>query len=383
MVRLLYFGGERHSVTDCSGTSTARRTQGQLAFKRMTDMMLHLDNAPKRAIRLAALAGALIFSTNVWADDDTAVTDPECEGGDVPIADSASGDPSSFAAGCGANANGDGSVAIGDKATTERVNVGDIRILAEGTLTVGDGEPIDIVVEYDPNNPNNVLGYYRDINGDDIIDILEFAHGAESLAAIVHDLDTNKEDNLVPSHHLDVEGTQEERFEEIVPVKNAVAIGPNAAVKGDGGIALGNGATVGRNGKVTRTTTEEVVQKRILAEGTLTVGDGEPIEIVVEYDADNKVLGYYRDFDGDGDADKYDVEDGEAESLAAIVHDLDTNKEDNLVPSHFLDVEGTQEVEFTQEQVTVVFVDEIPATNGIAIGNGAAVMGDNGIRHRC
>ena len=302
----------------------------------------------------------------------------ECEEGPTAKPDDA--DPSSFAAGCGANANGDGSVAIGDKATTERVNVGDERMLAEGTLTVGDGEPVDIVVEYDADD--NVLGYYRnDIDMDGDVDKDDVLGGeAESLAAIVHDLDPNKEDNLVPSHSLDVEGTQVERFEVIVPVKNAVAIGPNATVKGDGGIALGNGATVGRNGKVTRTTTEEVVQTRILAEGTLTVGDGEPVDIVVEYDADDNVLGYYRnDVDMDGDVDKDDVLGGEAESLAAIVHDLDPNKEDNLVPSHSLDVEGTQEVKITEEQVTVLLVDDIPATNGIAIGNGAAVMGDNGI----
>ena len=338
----------------------------------MTDMMLHLDNAPKRAIRLAALAGALIFSTNVWADDDTAVTDPECEGGDVPIADSASGDPSSFAAGCGANANGDGSVAIGDKATTERFEVGDKRIVANGTLTV-EGGSVAVVVEYD-NTGQPIRYFHEDTNGDG-----ELGPGddpAESLAALVHELDPNPGDGLVPSHSLVVQGTREEFFEEVVPVKNAVAIGPNAAVHGDGGIALGRGATVGRDGSVEREVVEVVVEKRIVANGTLTV-EGKSVAVVVEYDNTGQPIRYFhKDTNGDGELGPGD---DPAESLAALIDELDPNPGDGLVPSHSLVVQGTREVKITEEQVTVSVVDDIPATNGIAIGNGAAVMGDNGI----
>ena len=336
----------------------------------MTDMMLYLDNAPKRAIRLASLVVALILCTNVWADDDTAVTDPQCEGDDVPKADSPSHDPSSFAAGCGANANGDGSVAIGHKATTERVNVDENLFLAKGTVTV-EGKSIDIVVQYDEPGGKEI-GYYYDKNKDGKID-LEEHDKAESIAAIVHTLDPIPDDSLVPDHMLDVKGTTVERLEEIVPVKNAVAIGPNAAVKGDGGIALGNGATVGRDGKVIDVAV--VKEDDVIANGIITV-EGKSIDIVVQYDEPGgKEIGYYYDKNKDG---KIDLEEHDkAESIAAIVHTLDPNPDDSLVPDHMLDVKGTRQV--TNIEVESMVVDDIPATNGIAIGNGAAVMGDNGI----
>ena len=333
-------------------------------------MMLYLDNAPKRAIRLASLVVALILCTNVWADDDTAVTDPQCEGDDVPKADSPSHDPSSFAAGCGANANGDGSVAIGHKATTERVNVDENLFLAKGTVTV-EGKSIDIVVQYDEPGGKEI-GYYYDKNKDGKID-LEEHDKAESIAAIVHTLDPIPDDSLVPDHMLDVKGTTVERLEEIVPVKNAVAIGPNAAVKGDGGIALGNGATVGRDGKVIDVAV--VKEDDVIANGIITV-EGKSIDIVVQYDEPGgKEIGYYYDKNKDG---KIDLEEHDkAESIAAIVHTLDPNPDDSLVPDHMLDVKGTRQV--TNIEVESMVVDDIPATNGIAIGNGAAVMGDNGI----
>ena len=360
-------------------------------------MMLQLDNAPMRAIRLALLVGALIFSASAWADP--GVTDPNpCpiledeEGNPVldeegnpistaPIADSKGGD-SSFAAGCGADANGDGSVAIGHNASTELFEVGEERIVANGTLTV-DGQSVDVLVEYDDLG-EEIGYYYKDTNGDGMVDVGDMP--AESLAAIVRELDPNKEDDLVPDHTLTVEGTRRESFEEVVPVENAVAIGRGATVKGDGGIALGSGATVGRDGKVTTTREMEEIDKRIVAEGTLTVEDVKPIEIFVEYDPEeqDQVIGYYRkdkleDNNGDGTVDVNDVPGAEAETLAAIIHDLDPNKDDNLVPTHSLVVQGTEEVTITKEHVTMSVVDDIPATNGIAIGNGAAVMGDNGI----
>ena len=226
-------------------------------------MMLHLDNAPKRAIRFVALAGALIFSTNVWADDDTAVTAPEeCEEGPTAKPDDA--DPSSFAAGCGANANGDGSVAIGHGAKTQREEEVDASkfTIATGESIVGDEDPVLIYEVSELDKDGNVLGitqYKR--KAEDKFEDLTREESAQLLSKLREDpersydhddavrIATEENNGVVVANSkiITAEGV-DVRFDDIrVPVSNAVAIGQNAVVNGDGGIALGSQATVGQD----------------------------------------------------------------------------------------------------------------------------------------
>ena len=121
-------------------------------------MMLHLDNALARVLGIALLVGGLAFPAAL-ADPDTVVTDPECESGDQPMAASRPVLPSTLAAGCEAKAYGEGSVAIGDKATvgTVRVTVETIPVNseAEGTLKVtfesGMSESMNVIATTDAN----------------------------------------------------------------------------------------------------------------------------------------------------------------------------------------------------------------------------------------
>ena len=225
-------------------------------------MMVHTDNGPKAAIRLALLVGALIFSTHVWADPGE--TDPaECP--DEPDAMSSEDGLSSFASGCGANANGDGSIAIGHNAETERMlrkitlndpleSVGVIRIEGEGEeedeiiYFVRIGDEFYEWENYDEfkNLPKdlNFIGFTIEDEDPDVMasdqalrpKIVDLITGAVEDPDVAFIVSANDQVDVPP----DIEDT-------VIPVQNAVAVGPNAVVKGDGGIALGAGASVGED----------------------------------------------------------------------------------------------------------------------------------------
>ena len=270
-------------------------------------MMLQLDNAPMRAIRLALLVGALIFSASAWADP--GVTDPNpCSEG--PEADSASGGSSSFAAGCDAEVNGDGSVAIGHNASTELFEVGEERIVAnghdaeingDGSVAIGHDAEIfgsESSVEYrlsstsyrvnkDQERPTHA---YRFSNPDSETVDYVFSNGDvnEALKAntirnsdgTITTVEILMERGLTDTEYKDIldwlkmkeNGTDlKNEYDQAVanlsfidigasvdtvgqgidirtvpaPVNNAVAVGNGATVRGDGGVALGGGAKVG------------------------------------------------------------------------------------------------------------------------------------------
>ncbi len=238
-------------------------------------MMLHLDNAPKRAICLAALAGALIFSTNVWADDDTVVTAPDkCK--EDPTAVPEDGDPSSFAAGCGARVHGDGSIAIGHAANVSGTETLTDYKLSSTSFQVTREDPEIHAHRFSDPNSTNVDYVFAD---QDVNDALaeQGIKTEQGINATVGDLPTRgltdeeykdildwlkgNRDDIRPTYDqavanlglIDVGAVVGTEGQAIVirnvpaPANNAVAIGNGATVTGDNGIAIGAGVTAEAN----------------------------------------------------------------------------------------------------------------------------------------
>ncbi len=340
-------------------------------------MMLYLDNAPKRAICLASLLGALIFATNVWADP--GVTDPDpCPANTKPKAKPATAKPptaqpppggsSTFAAGCGAEVNGAGSIAIGDAArvsgtspkkdyklstTKFKVTKQALEIKAHRFSNLGSPNVDYVFRDLDVNRalgakgimtPQGNVATVADLPAmgltreqyKDILDWLKDSrNNAKDIKKSHYDIALGNLNKIDIGAAVDTDGEIISIQSVAVPVINAVAIGSKAVVQGDGGVALGAEAKV-VGGIVRDTAGDPVLDEdgKIQHRGTngIAIGSKAVVEGVggVALGADAVVGGIVRDTAGNPVLD----EDGKIQHRG---------------------------------------------TNGIAIGNGAKVNGDNGI----
>ena len=231
-------------------------------------MMLHLDNAPKRATRVAMLVGALIFTATTWADP--ADTDPDPCSQDPEPATSASGDPSSFAAGCGAKANGDGSIAIGHAANVSGTETLTDYKLSSTSFQVTRKDPVIHAHRFSDPNSTNVDYVFADQDVNDalagqrinatVVDLLTRGLTDAEYKDILDWLKVNRVD-IRPTYDqavanlglIDVGAVVGTEGQAIVirkvpaPATNGIAIGNGATVTGDNGIAIGADVEAGEN----------------------------------------------------------------------------------------------------------------------------------------
>ncbi len=223
-------------------------------------MMLHLDNALARVLGVALVVGGLGLPA-AWADSDTVVADPNCVTKDAPKAQSyGQADTSALAAGCKANANGEGSVAIGHNAQTTRIERQDIESVGrfkvvddqgnvEENFVVRTSGPNGKYYEWENASKFNVTAN-TDFTDPKVLAAIKtsqkngviVAHGSTEVKFFgrgVQDIEADV------SYANDKSVTHSDGFDKERAVTNAVAIGNQAAVRGHGGIAIGSNSKVG------------------------------------------------------------------------------------------------------------------------------------------
>ena len=169
-------------------------------------MMLHLDNALARVLAIALLVGGFGFPA-VWADSDTVVTDPDCTSDPVdngaPDATTRILKNSSLAAGCGAEAYGEGSVAIGDDATAKTKKVTKTFVPPKGS------KPAMGILTIDGRaDPVHLLAYTDDkgnVTYSDAAEMLTTADARVTLGEIIRLATGRNKDDPVPGHRLEID----------------------------------------------------------------------------------------------------------------------------------------------------------------------------------
>ncbi|WP_424947693.1 YadA-like family protein [Candidatus Spongiihabitans sp.] len=271
------------------------------------------------------------------------ITSPDCT--TVPAAAGTGGiqtgaDASSFAAGCGAEANTDGSVAIGEGATVEEYNV--ITVVASVPGVATHTYYSDLETNADGVPLNNAVGMTVEKDQDGVLHVV--ANGARTG---VIDEDADKKSALIKLTGAGTPGSTTT----VQEGDNGIAIGNQARVVGENSVAIGPGASV------VKTTTTVVASVPGVATHTYysdseTSAGGIPL---------NNAVGMTVEKDQDG------VLHVVANGARTGVIDEGADKKSALIKLTGAGTPGS---------TTTV---DTPVLNAVAIGDSSSVTGDRGV----